>query len=83
MGADQCSLVLLDGVPHRLGKFGSPLIEGALTAFECRTRANYDGGDHDIFVGEVGAIADSAADRPLLYYCGDYCTVAPETDEPG
>lgn len=66
---------LLDGVPHRLGGLGCPLIEGALATFECRTRASHDGGDHEIFVGEVNAIASSDADRPLVYYGGGYCAV--------
>jgi flavin reductase (DIM6/NTAB) family NADH-FMN oxidoreductase RutF len=66
---------LLDGVPHRLGDFGCPLIEGALATFECRTRDRYDGGDHAIFVGEVDAITSGDADRPLLYYGGGYCAV--------
>ncbi|MDP6708355.1 MAG: flavin reductase family protein [Alphaproteobacteria bacterium] len=74
---------LLDGVPHRLGAHGCPLIEGALATFECRTEARHDGGDHDIFVGAVDAIANTEADGPLLYYCGRYRVVAAsDTDEP-
>jgi 3-hydroxy-9,10-secoandrosta-1,3,5(10)-triene-9,17-dione monooxygenase reductase component len=76
---------LLDGVPHRLGGLGCPLIEGALATFECRTEARHDGGDHDIFVGAVDAVANTEADEPLLYYCGRYRAVAtpPKADEPG
>jgi flavin reductase (DIM6/NTAB) family NADH-FMN oxidoreductase RutF len=75
---------LLDGVPHRLGAHGCPLIEGALATFECRTEARHDGGDHDIFVGAVDAITNAEADEPLLYYCGRYRAVAatPDTGEP-
>ena len=32
---------------------GRPVIDGAAAVFECRTYARYDGGDHEIIVGEV------------------------------
>ena len=38
------------------GKYGQPLIENALANLECRPWAEYDGGDHTIFVGEVMSI---------------------------
>jgi flavin reductase (DIM6/NTAB) family NADH-FMN oxidoreductase RutF len=42
-------------VEHTLGHTAAPLIAGALAHFECTPYARYDGGDHVIFVGEVGA----------------------------
>jgi len=38
------------------GVYGQPLLENALANLECRPWAEYDGGDHTIFVGEVMSI---------------------------
>ncbi|MDC3235090.1 flavin reductase family protein [Candidatus Puniceispirillum sp.] len=38
------------------GAYGQPLLENALANLECRPWAEYDGGDHTIFVGEVMSI---------------------------
>jgi len=40
----------------RFGAYGQPLLENALANLECRPWAEYDGGDHTIFVGEVVSI---------------------------
>ena len=40
----------------RFGTFGQPLLDNALASLECRPWAEYDGGDHTIFVGEVMSI---------------------------
>jgi flavin reductase (DIM6/NTAB) family NADH-FMN oxidoreductase RutF len=37
----------------RFGAYGQPLLNNALANLECRPWAEYDGGDHTIFVGEV------------------------------
>ena len=42
-----------DGVAHRAGASGVPLIDGAAAVFECFNRSRYEEGDHVIFVGEV------------------------------
>lgn len=55
---------------------GSPLIPGSLAWIDCTLHAIHDGGDHDIVVGRVEALA--TADRggsgpgPLLFYKGGY-----------
>ena len=38
------------------GAYGQPLLENALANLECRPWAEYDGGDHTIFVGEIMSI---------------------------
>ena len=38
------------------GPYGQPLLAHALASLECRPWAEYDGGDHTIFVGEVMSI---------------------------
>jgi flavin reductase (DIM6/NTAB) family NADH-FMN oxidoreductase RutF len=60
-----------DGVGHRLGALGLPLIEGALAHLECRTVSAHVEGDHTIFVGRVEA-AEVGDGEPLLYYRGRY-----------
>lgn len=60
-----------DGVPHRIGESGVPLIEGALAQLECVTVSAYVEGDHTIFVARVER-AHVGAGEPLVYYRGRY-----------
>jgi flavin reductase (DIM6/NTAB) family NADH-FMN oxidoreductase RutF len=67
----------LDQHPHHPGAVtGAPILDGALSAIECRTYAVHDGGDHSIVVGEVLAVAPPppGADGtgPLIYHAGRY-----------
>ena len=56
---------------------GMPVLDIATAALECRTRAVYDGGDHNILLADVvGAWADPRPRRPLLYVEGHYRKVA-------
>jgi flavin reductase (DIM6/NTAB) family NADH-FMN oxidoreductase RutF len=59
---------------HRPGLVtGMPVLEQAMAVIECRSRAVYDGGDHDIVLGDVvGLWSDPAPRRPLLYFAGQY-----------
>jgi flavin reductase (DIM6/NTAB) family NADH-FMN oxidoreductase RutF len=60
--------------PHRPGRVtGMPVLDQAMAVIECRTRAVYDGGDHDIVLGDVlGLWSDPEPRRPLLYFGGQY-----------
>jgi flavin reductase (DIM6/NTAB) family NADH-FMN oxidoreductase RutF len=60
--------------PHHPGPAtGMPVLDCAMAVIECRTEAVYEGGDHDIVLGEVlGVSADQAARQPLLYFEGGY-----------
>ncbi len=60
-----------DGVPHRLGPLGTPLIEGALAHIECLTVAKHVEGDHTVLVGRVEHV-EAGQGEPLLYYRGKY-----------
>ncbi len=51
---------------------GCPILPGAVANFECHTRYTHDGGDHVIFVGEVGAMAYDDQRRPLVFHQGRY-----------
>lgn len=58
----------LDRYPHHRGVTGAPLLDGALAWVECRTEAVYDGGDHDVVLGAVVAVADGDRDAAALLY---------------
>jgi flavin reductase (DIM6/NTAB) family NADH-FMN oxidoreductase RutF len=60
-----------DGVAHRMGALGVPLIDAALAHLECRTVSAHVEGDHTIFVGHVESIGVGEGE-PLLYYRGRY-----------
>ncbi len=60
-----------DGVAYRTEATGAPVLDDALAWVDCRVWAEYDGGDHTIFVGEVVA-GDAGPGSPLLYYRGGY-----------
>jgi flavin reductase (DIM6/NTAB) family NADH-FMN oxidoreductase RutF len=78
-----------NGVAHKAGVLGYPMLDGALAHLECVTVHAYAGGDHTIFVGQVEAAAvagdgqggevpagDTTVD-PLLYFRGRYGRIAP------
>jgi flavin reductase (DIM6/NTAB) family NADH-FMN oxidoreductase RutF len=70
----------LDTTPHHPGpQTGAPILDGALSAMECRTYAVHEGGDHSIVVGEVLGVTEPAGEGgPLLYHAGRYRRLAPE-----
>ena len=51
---------------------GSPILEGALAYFDCRLTARHDGGDHEIFIGEIVAAGYRTDAAPLLWYASGY-----------
>jgi flavin reductase (DIM6/NTAB) family NADH-FMN oxidoreductase RutF len=65
-----------DGVAFREESTGAPVLEDALAWVDCRLHAQYDGGDHSIFVGHVmaGGARDAGA---LLYYRSGYGRFTP------
>ena len=59
------------GLEWEAGELGSPLFPDFAARFECKTRHEYEGGDHVILVGEV--VAFEANDvPPLLFHAGSY-----------
>jgi flavin reductase (DIM6/NTAB) family NADH-FMN oxidoreductase RutF len=51
------------------------LLPDALATFECEPYAQYDGGDHVIFVGRVTRHRARAQGRPLIFFGGRYHTL--------
>ncbi|MGH9200070.1 MAG: flavin reductase family protein [Vicinamibacterales bacterium] len=68
----------LDGVPHKLGSNGCPILDGALAYLDCITSRQLDGGDHTIFLGQVVDARELNDDEPLLFYSGRFGRLAPE-----
>ena len=60
-----------DGVQTELGIGDVPMLAGAATRFQCKTWATYDGGDHEIIVGQIVAM-DSSDKQGLVFYRGGY-----------
>ncbi|HEX9447726.1 MAG TPA: flavin reductase family protein [Dongiaceae bacterium] len=60
------------GIAYEKWTTGSPILTGCLAAFDCRTHAIYDGGDHRIFLGEVLRFDAKAEGNPLVYFRGSY-----------
>lgn len=64
------------GLAWEDGKLSSPILPDYAAIFECRTKYQYEGGDHIIFVGEV--VSFEAHDRPpLLFHAGAYAERRP------
>jgi flavin reductase (DIM6/NTAB) family NADH-FMN oxidoreductase RutF len=59
------------GVARRPGVHG-PLLEGAVAWLECTTWAEYDAGDHTLFLGEVVSTELGALGRGLVYRDSTY-----------
>ena len=58
--------------PWEVGEFGTPVLTGSLSSFECARDAVHDGGDHFILVGRVLKAMFEPRREPLLYFRGKY-----------
>jgi flavin reductase (DIM6/NTAB) family NADH-FMN oxidoreductase RutF len=58
-------------VSHRVGRSGSPILDGAVGFLDCRLHATHEAGDHLVFVGEVLEL-DYNGGEPLVFHGGGY-----------
>jgi flavin reductase (DIM6/NTAB) family NADH-FMN oxidoreductase RutF len=65
------------GVKHRIGATGVPLLEGALATFECEVETRHDAGDHLIVVGRVLRLEVPEEADPLVFFRSHYRELAP------
>ncbi|MYD24859.1 MAG: flavin reductase family protein [Gemmatimonadetes bacterium] len=63
------------GIAYRTEATGSPVFEQALAYVDCRVTEILQGGDHDIFIGEIVA-GGAGQGRPLVFYGGQYGTLS-------
>lgn len=68
------------GLDLERGPGNVPLLADCAARFKCRTAYRYEGGDHDIIVGEVLEF-DHFNKHPLVFHRGKYSAVAPATSE--
>ncbi len=66
----------LNGLPLRFAATGCPILEGCLAYLDCRVVAQYPGGDHTVFVGEVLEAEELAEAGPLIFFQGRYAELA-------
>lgn len=59
------------GVDWEPGATGSPMINGAIAAIDCRIRDEHETGDHYLVVGEVVGLRLAGGD-PLLFFDGRF-----------
>lgn len=66
--------LLFEDLPRHRGRAtGAVILDGALSAVECRTVNRIPAGDHTLMVGLVLAVEDlSSRARPLLHFDGKY-----------
>jgi len=60
-----------EGVRHRSGIYGGPVLEGAAAYVECETQQEMQAGTHTIFIGAVTG-GEATKSPPLLYHEGEY-----------
>ncbi len=70
-GAHAVPLHMLDPGPHAV-----PLLHGALAQFICAVETRHDAGDHIIFIGRVERFQHMDEGNPLIYYRGQYRSLA-------
>ncbi len=68
---------LWHGIALRGEPDGPPLLDRALGWLVCRPWAEYDAGDHTLFVGEVVAVERGRAEPPLVYLDRRYMPLGP------
>jgi flavin reductase (DIM6/NTAB) family NADH-FMN oxidoreductase RutF len=61
---------------------GVPLLEGCLAGLACELRELVGGGDHLIGIGEVVDLWSSADGEPLVFFRGDYWSLAESEPAP-
>jgi 3-hydroxy-9,10-secoandrosta-1,3,5(10)-triene-9,17-dione monooxygenase reductase component len=69
------------GLAVQRGPDSIPLLDGCSARFQCRTTYRYEGGDHEIIVGEVVAF-DAYNLPPLAYHRGRYGSILPKNSLP-
>jgi len=72
------------GIRFRPGLGGVPVLLDMLCVYECSRWADYDGGDHVIFLGKVEALTapDLASRPPLVFHNGRYRRLAEKSEAP-
>ena len=57
--------------PWSEGRWGAPVLAGCAAVFECAAQSMQQAGDHQLFIGRVLAVMESAV-APLVFQSGHY-----------
>jgi 3-hydroxy-9,10-secoandrosta-1,3,5(10)-triene-9,17-dione monooxygenase reductase component len=60
------------GIAWDRGRYGQPLLHGAIAWFECRIQDIHPAGDHEIVVAEVLDLGCDETAEPLLFFRSEY-----------
>lgn len=71
-----------EGLDHRPGHGGAPLLSGAAAVFECDAHARHDGGDHVLFLARIARFTAEPSRRPLVFAQGRYAELHRSQDAP-
>jgi len=64
-----------DGVKWRKSLGGAPRLNECTAYFDCRLYGHHDGGDHEIFLGEVREFGSRASRPPLMFVNGEFTSL--------
>lgn len=64
-----------EGIDWRPGYAGTPVLDDAVAVLQCKTYQRYEGGDHEIYLGEVQKINFNDKD-PLVFHRGQFGEIA-------
>jgi flavin reductase len=56
---------------------GTPVLDGSLAWLDCALTTSYDGGDHEIFLGQVLASGFGSARDALVFFGGSFHQLVP------
>lgn len=59
-----------EGVDWHPGYADTPVLDNAVAVIQCKTHQRYEGGDHEIYLGEVKKI-NFTDQQPLVFYRGE------------
>jgi len=60
-----------EGVDWHTGYEDTPILDNALAVLQCKTYQRYEGGDHEIYLGEVVKI-NFTEKQPLVFHRGQF-----------
>ena len=63
-----------EGIDWRPGYAGTPVLDNAIAVLQCKTYQQYEGGDHEIYLGEVQKI-NFNQQQPLVFHRGQFAKV--------
>ncbi len=68
---------MFDGVPHRTGTTGAPVLRGTVAHLECELHAVLEGGDHAVVLGRVVRAVSAPHRRPLVVHRRELTSLDP------